>query len=310
MATEAQVRANRLNAQKSTGPRTAAGKAVVSQNAVTHGLLARKTVISGEDPGQFETYRAQLLAELHPRGVLETVLAERIVGLAWRLRRADHLQAEVFETLLARENTPYAQRCLAHLYFGSQDGPDPRDSALGRIVISDFRCAKVLDRLGTYERRIEYSLYRTLDELEKVRQLRSAEPPAELPPEQTPQPEPPAEEPSCETKPICPAGDAGNAGVSPMAACGTEAQADSDRGDGGLTRPTDGHRLVTVALASGAATSGPNEAGAGLRKADLASERKIRDEKQDVPHDHDPGSCLPDRPVAGVHRPGTVESAA
>ena len=29
MATEAQVRANRLNAQKSTGPRTAAGKAVI-----------------------------------------------------------------------------------------------------------------------------------------------------------------------------------------------------------------------------------------------------------------------------------------
>ncbi|HPC94020.1 MAG TPA: hypothetical protein PLU87_03695 [Sedimentisphaerales bacterium] len=299
MATEAQVRANRLNAQKSTGPWTEAGKAVVSQNAVTHGLLARKTVISGEDPGQFETYRAQLLAELHPRGVLETVLAERIVGLAWRLRRADHLQAEVFDTLLARENTPYAQRCLAHLYFGSQDGPDPRDSALGRIVISDFRCAKVLERLGLYERRIEQGLYRTLDELEKVRQLRSAEPPAELPPE--PQPETPAQEPSCETKPICPDDDAEDA---------PESSTNSDSEAGGLTGPTDGHRLVTVALASRAATSGPNEAGAGLRKADLASERKIRDEKQDVPHDHDPGSCLPDRPVAGVHRPGTVESAA
>jgi len=202
MATEAQVRANRLNAQKSTGPRTAAGKAAVSQNAVTHGLLARKTVITGEDPGQFETYRAQLLAELHPAGVLEAVLAERIVGLAWRLRRADHLQAEVFDTLLARENTPYAKRCLAHLYFGAEDGPDPRDSALGRIVISDFRCAKVLERLGLYERRIEQGLYRTLDELEKLRQLRSAEPPAALPPEPEPQPETPAQEPSCETKPI------------------------------------------------------------------------------------------------------------
>jgi len=202
MATEAQVRANRLNAQKSTGPRTAAGKAVVSQNAVTHGLLARKTVISGEDPGQFETYRAQLLAELHPAGILEAVLAERIVGLAWRLRRADCLQAEVFDTLLARESTPYAKRCLAHLYFGADDGPDPRDSALGRIVISDFRCAKVLERLGLYERRIEQGLYRTLDELEKVRRLRCAEPPAALPPQQEPQPEMPAEEPSCETNPI------------------------------------------------------------------------------------------------------------
>ena len=36
MASPAQIRANRKNAQKSTGPRTEEGKARVSQNAVTH----------------------------------------------------------------------------------------------------------------------------------------------------------------------------------------------------------------------------------------------------------------------------------
>ena len=41
MTTEAQVCANRANAQKYTGPQTAEGKATVAQNAVTHGLLAR-----------------------------------------------------------------------------------------------------------------------------------------------------------------------------------------------------------------------------------------------------------------------------
>ena len=49
MATEAQVAANRLNAQKSSGPRTAEGKAVVAQNAVKHGLLAREGVLRGKD---------------------------------------------------------------------------------------------------------------------------------------------------------------------------------------------------------------------------------------------------------------------
>ncbi len=49
MATEAQLAANRRNAQKSTGPRTAEGKAVVAQNAVQHGLLAREGVLRGED---------------------------------------------------------------------------------------------------------------------------------------------------------------------------------------------------------------------------------------------------------------------
>ena len=42
MASVAQTIANRLNARKSTGPRTPEGKAVVSQNAVKHGLLARE----------------------------------------------------------------------------------------------------------------------------------------------------------------------------------------------------------------------------------------------------------------------------
>jgi len=61
MASAAQVLANRLNAQKSTGPHTAEGKAAVAQNAVKHGLLAREVVIKGEDPGEFEFYRDQML---------------------------------------------------------------------------------------------------------------------------------------------------------------------------------------------------------------------------------------------------------
>ena len=38
MATERQIRANRANAQRSTGPRTAAGKLKSSRNAYRHGL--------------------------------------------------------------------------------------------------------------------------------------------------------------------------------------------------------------------------------------------------------------------------------
>jgi hypothetical protein len=61
MATAAQVRANRSNGQKSTGPRTAAGKERASQNAVKHGLLAREAVIAGEDPEEFESCREGML---------------------------------------------------------------------------------------------------------------------------------------------------------------------------------------------------------------------------------------------------------
>ena len=99
MATEAQVQANRSNAEKSTGPRTAEGKAVAAQNAVRHGLLAKEVVIKGEDSGEFEFYREQMLAELAPAGQMESMLAQRIVGLSWRLRRAERLQTAAFDKI-------------------------------------------------------------------------------------------------------------------------------------------------------------------------------------------------------------------
>ena len=53
MATKAQILANRLNSKKSTGPQTAVGKDVVSQNAVKHDLFA-ESVIKGENPADYE----------------------------------------------------------------------------------------------------------------------------------------------------------------------------------------------------------------------------------------------------------------
>ena len=49
MATEAQINANRRNAQKSTGPRSPEGKAATSRNALKHGLCAEKHLLVDED---------------------------------------------------------------------------------------------------------------------------------------------------------------------------------------------------------------------------------------------------------------------
>jgi hypothetical protein len=86
MSTEAQILANRLNAQKSTGPRTSQGKAVASQNSIKHGLSAESDVITSESEADFDLYRRQILDELSPVTPVESVLAERIVTLSWRLK--------------------------------------------------------------------------------------------------------------------------------------------------------------------------------------------------------------------------------
>jgi hypothetical protein len=47
--------ANRINAQRSSGPRTELGKSRSKMNALKHGLSAKKIVIGDEDPKEFET---------------------------------------------------------------------------------------------------------------------------------------------------------------------------------------------------------------------------------------------------------------
>ena len=53
MATQAQIDANRRNAQKSTGPKTPKGKDTVAQNALKHDLLARRFFIGPDQHAEF-----------------------------------------------------------------------------------------------------------------------------------------------------------------------------------------------------------------------------------------------------------------
>ncbi len=91
MATERQIEANRRNGQKSTGPRTVAGKAKSRWNALIHGARAQSVVLdfpgSGEDPREFERLHRQLHDDLKPEGVLEEMRVEDIAVLYWRQAR-------------------------------------------------------------------------------------------------------------------------------------------------------------------------------------------------------------------------------
>jgi hypothetical protein len=178
MATKAQIRANRRNAQKSTGPRTPESKAVVSQNAFTHGLTTRQDIISSESQAEFDLYRDGILGELAPVSPMESMLAERIVSLSWRLKRAGRVQNQTIDAMNAdRTSNPLAKLTQTLLFKAAglpQPGPSTSDGdlALGRLAIKDFSNGRVLERLLMYERRIEHSLYKTILELQRLLVMR------------------------------------------------------------------------------------------------------------------------------------------
>jgi len=174
MATEAKIIANRINAQKSTGPRTTQGKEIVSQNAVKHGLTAANDIISSERRPDFDLFRDQMLEELAPQSPLESMLAERVVSLSWRLKRIRRIQNQAIDTLSKDNNNSLLAKLTQSLFSkGSgplQPTPSSKDSSLtlGRLAVKDFSNGRVLERLLMYERRIENSLYKTIFELQRL----------------------------------------------------------------------------------------------------------------------------------------------
>ena len=63
---QAQQRANELNAQKSTGPRTEEGKAIASRNSLKHGLCAKKRFAPHEDAEAYAKRHADFAQQLNP----------------------------------------------------------------------------------------------------------------------------------------------------------------------------------------------------------------------------------------------------
>jgi hypothetical protein len=97
MATEKQLQANRANAQKSTGPRTRAGKARSRHNSKKHGLSANMLIIVGEQAEDFGQLRAELMDQYDPRSALGCELVERLAGILWRLRRVPFFGAAIMD---------------------------------------------------------------------------------------------------------------------------------------------------------------------------------------------------------------------
>ena len=98
MSTEAQIRANRANAQHSTGPRGETGKATSSQNHVIHRLSASMFVVMPyENRDEYDELFNGLLLKFTPQDSVERTLVETMAQSQWLVRRAIMLQASCLE---------------------------------------------------------------------------------------------------------------------------------------------------------------------------------------------------------------------
>lgn len=105
MSTTAQITANQANAQHSTGPRTAEGRAAAASNAFRHGLSSRDVVLRDGELEEFEELRDGLEADIKPAGILEREVFAHLVHSALNLRRARRLEAEM-RNLFSSEEDP------------------------------------------------------------------------------------------------------------------------------------------------------------------------------------------------------------
>jgi hypothetical protein len=81
---------------RSTGPRTAAGKQRSSLNALRHGLTAASAVLPSEDQAVFDAHRRGFFDEYQPATPTETQLTQELADTAWRLNRIPLLEAQLF----------------------------------------------------------------------------------------------------------------------------------------------------------------------------------------------------------------------
>jgi len=110
MTTMTQFLANRRNAQRSTGPKTPAGKTRSSQNAVQHGLRASEIITVLESTVEFQILQAALFEEWKPRSLTEEIEVGRLARVIWQRNRAERALNELLNSEICSAIESRAER--------------------------------------------------------------------------------------------------------------------------------------------------------------------------------------------------------
>lgn len=167
MTSEAQLAANRSNAQFSTGPKTEEGKRRCALNARRHGLTGQLTTMTKEDRAAHDAFSAAMAKDLAPEGAMEIQLAQRIATDSWRLNRISAIEENLFALGFDRHG-------------GESDTEDPEIHA-ALTAAKTFRAeAKQLQLLSLYEQRLNRAVQKNLALLHALQAKRKAERAAQM----------------------------------------------------------------------------------------------------------------------------------
>ena len=154
--------ANRRNALKSTGPRTAAGKHRVAMNAFKHGLSGQNLCLQADESIPYFDLALRFIEDLRPVGVREEQLAQKVIDGNWRLNR-----------FAAMENNLLNNDTVVEAYRLTSD--DPRSVAIagqGNAWKSDCYGPRALESLGRHEGRIARTLLKMTAEFDALQARR------------------------------------------------------------------------------------------------------------------------------------------
>ena len=98
MSTQKQIAANQSNSQRSTGPRSAEGKAAASQNNLRHGFTGEFRLLAWEDPSAYHQLLLSFVTQYTPADFAEQILVEGMAQHHWLTQRALELQNRCFES--------------------------------------------------------------------------------------------------------------------------------------------------------------------------------------------------------------------
>ena len=156
MSSLRKIEANRRNAEKSTGPRSEAGKSRAAQNARQHGYTADVIVLSVEDKDIFNRMHQDLTDQYQPITVTEEQFLLEMTWARWRTHRIWNAESMHLERAL--ENA-----CVTQM-------AEPVNAS--GIAIGDE--IDKLDKFARYEGRLTRQFNKAKQNLLEAQELREA----------------------------------------------------------------------------------------------------------------------------------------